>query len=133
MRSVHLNNTERKTSHEIKDSKREQWVIPIGVGEDELLRKIFVDETRFIYDKFTMVTPTYKRTENLPRLFDHYCTMADIIHKIIILWNNVGKDVPVEIVREADECLVPVIIKIMPRNNLTSRFIPYKEIETAGE
>ena len=108
-------------------------MIPTGVGEDELLRKIFVDETRFIYDKFTMVTPTYKRTENLPRLFNHYCTMTDIIHRIIILWNNVGKEVPDDIKRHADDCEVPVTVKIMPRNNLTSRFIPYKEIETAGK
>ena len=44
-----------------------------------------------------------------------------------------GEEVPADIVRHADECEVPVIIKIMAKNNLTSRFIPYKEIQTAGE
>lgn len=80
-----------------------------------------------------MVTPTYKRTSNLPVLLDHYCAMTDIIHKIIILWNNVGEEVPKDIIDQGRKCDVPVVIKIMPRNNLTSRFIPYTEIETAGE
>lgn len=95
------------------------------------LRDQFI-HTPYIFDKFTMVTPTYKRTANIPVLLNHYCSMTDIIHKIIILWNNVGEIVPEEIVDQGKNCNVPVVIKIMPRNNLTSRFIPYKEIETAG-
>ena len=97
----------------------------------EDIRNSFVN-TPYIFDQFTMVTPSYKRTDNLPVLFNHYCSMSDMIHKIIILWNNVGEPVPSNVEEVAKECQVPVVIKIMPRNNLTSRFIPYKEIETAG-
>ena len=99
--------------------------------EDDLINNEFV-RIPYIFDKFTMVTPTYKRTENLPYLLNHYCPMTDIIHKIIILWNNIGITIPPEIVEKTKICGIPVVIKTLPRNNLTSRFLPYEEIETAG-
>ena len=98
---------------------------------EEELRNYFV-QTPYIFDKFTIVTPTYKRTDNLYHLFDTYCPMTDIIHKILILWNNVGESIPEEVIEYAKKCTIPVIFKIMERNNLTSRFIPFPDIETAG-
>ena len=99
---------------------------------EEELRNYFV-QTPYIFDKFTIVTPTYKRTDNLYRLFDTYCPITDIIHKILILWNNVGESIPEKVIEYAKKCAVPVIFKIMERNNLTSRFIPFPDIETAGK
>ena len=98
---------------------------------EEELRNYFV-QTQYIFDKFTIVTPTYKRTDNLYRLFDTYCPKTDIIHKILILWNNVGESIPEKVIEYAKKCTIPVIFKIMERNNLTSRFIPFPDIETAG-
>ena len=98
---------------------------------EEELRNYFV-QTPYIFDKFTIVTPTYKRTDNLYRLFDTYCPITDIIHKILILWNNVGESIPEKVIEYAKKCTIPVIFKIMERNNLTSRFIPFTDIETAG-
>ena len=95
------------------------------------LRNYFV-QTPYIFDKFTIVTPTYKRTDNLYRLFDTYCPITDVIHKILILWNNVGESIPEKVIEYAKKCTIPVIFKIMERNNLTSRFIPFPDIETAG-
>ena len=95
------------------------------------LRNYFV-QTPYIFDKFTIVTPTYKRTDNLYHLFDTYCPITDVIHKILILWNNVGESIPERVIEYAKKCTIPVIFKIMERNNLTSRFIPFPDIETAG-
>ena len=98
---------------------------------EEELRNLFV-QTPYIFDKFTMVTPTYRRTENLHYYLDNYCLMTDIIHKIVILWNNIGESVPHTLIDHAQKCAIPVVIKTMIKNNLTSRFIPFPEIETAG-
>lgn len=107
---------------EVEQNGLETW--------QELRRKFM--ETPYYFDKFTIVIPTYKRTDNLLRIFKNYCPIKNIIHKIIILWNNVGEDVPEKIKSKATNCSVPVVIKIMERNSLTTRFIPYPEIETAG-
>ena len=98
---------------------------------EEELRNLFV-QTPYIFDKFTMVTPTYRRTENLHYYLNNYCSMTDIIHKIVILWNNIGESVPRTLIDHAQKCAIPVVIKTMIKNNLTSRFIPFPEIETAG-
>ena len=97
---------------------------------EELRRKFL--ETPYILDKFTIVTPSFKRTDNLYRIFKNYCPMKDIVHKIIILWNNIGEPLPPKLKANAGNCSIPVVIKIMQKNNLTSRFIPYPEIETTG-
>ena len=55
------------------------------------------------------------------------------MHKIIILWNNVGVAVPEKVRMAASNCSLPVVVKIMEHNNLTSRFIVYPEIETTGK
>ena len=99
---------------------------------NEELRMKFL-ETPYIVDKFTIVTPSYKRTDNLYKMFDNYCPMTDLLHKIIILWNNVGEAVPEKVYVAASNCSIPVVVKIMEHNNLTSRFIVYPEIETAGK
>ena len=116
---------------------KEQNCSPTIVTEhndiDELRVKFLT--TPYIIDKLTVVTPSFKRTDNLYKLFGHYCSMPmkEIIHKIIILWNNVGEPVPDKVTSSAANCTIPVIIKIMPENNLTSRFYVYPEIETAGK
>ena len=122
LRTQNLSTTVLSHSSDIKS--------PYPKTEEEL-RNLFV-QTPYIFDKFTMVTPTYKRTENLHYYLDNYCSMTDIIHKIVILWNNIGESVPHTLIDHAQKCAAPVVIKIMMKNNLTSRFIPFPEIETAG-
>ena len=76
--------------------------------------------------------PTYKRTENLFSILDQYCEFGDIIDKILILWNNIGRPVPGDLSARAKKCNIPVVIRVMEKNNLTSRFYPYSQIKTAG-
>lgn len=98
--------------------------------QDHTFLSIFTDG--YIYDKFTIVMPTYKRTENLFAIMDQYCDFTDIIDRIMILWNNIGRLVPKDLTARAEKCAVPVVIRVMERNNLTSRFYPYSQIKTAG-
>ena len=90
-------------------------------------------ESPYILDKFTIVTPTFQRNENLYRLLQNYCQHGNIIHKIIILWNNIGEPIPDNLTAATANCSIPVVVRKMEKNNLTSRFIPYPEIETLGE
>ncbi len=98
-------------------------------SQDSFLR-IFTDG--YVFDKFTIVMPTFKRDENLFLIMDQYCDYTDIIDKIIILWNNIGRPVPSDVKVRAGKCGVSVVIKVMENNNLTSRFYPYSQIRTAG-
>ena len=107
-------------------------MLPAGPLTLKQLRQKFLDLPH-ITNKLTIVTPTFNRTENLFEIFNNYCPLKDIIHKIIVLWNNIGEAVPENVTTSAAKCAIPVIIKIMPKNNLTSRFYEYPEIETIGK
>ena len=102
--------------------------------ETNIVTESFLEsfKTNYVYDKFTIVMPTYKRNENLFLIMDQYCDMGDIIDMILILWNNVGRPVPHDLTSRAEKCDIPVIIRVMEKNNLTSRFYPYSQIRTAG-
>ncbi|XP_019850044.1 PREDICTED: exostosin-like 2 [Amphimedon queenslandica] len=97
---------------------------PEGLKYDYLPFNYSKNYTR---NKFTVVMPTYNRSNQLPIIIGHYCNISNV-HKILVLWNNVGEPVPDQI--KDFKCRVPVKIKIMKENNLTSRFWPYPEIET---
>ena len=85
--------------------------------------------TNYSRDKFTIVMPTYGRSAQLPQILTHYCSISNVA-KILVLWNNIGVPVP-DPIRDF-KCQVPLKIKIMKENKLTSRFVPYPEIETEG-
>ena len=85
--------------------------------------------TNYTRDNFTIVMPTYGRSAQLPRILTHYCSISNVA-KILVLWNNIGVPVPGPI--RDFKCQVPLKIKIMKENKLTSRFVPYPEIETEG-
>ncbi|XP_003383404.1 PREDICTED: exostosin-like 2 [Amphimedon queenslandica] len=83
--------------------------------------------TNYSRNTFTIVMPTYGRSAQLPQILTHYCGISNVA-KILVLWNNIGVQVPGPI--KDFKCQVPLKIKIMEENKLTSRFVPYPEIET---
>ena len=85
--------------------------------------------TNYTRDAFTIVMPTYGRSVQLPTILTHYCEISNVA-RILVLWNNIGVPVPGPI--RDFKCKVPVQIKIMKENKLTSRFVLYPEIETEG-
>ncbi len=82
-------------------------------------------------DKFTILMPSYKRTNTLKYIFDHYCVMDDIVDQLIIVWNNVGEVVPDWL--KQYNCRFPITFKEQEKNTLNNRFILYPEIQTECE
>ena len=79
-------------------------------------------------DKFTILMPSYRRTNTLQDIFDHYCVMDDIIHQLIIVWNNVNEIVPDWLKKY--KCKFPITFKEQEKNTLNNRFVLYPEIKT---
>ena len=88
-------------------------------------------ENRVKYDGFTLIIQTYRRTDLLMRLLKHYSTMPRL-HKIIVVWNNVGVKPPVEDWEKHAPHPVPVVFLPQDKNTIRNRFKPFKEIETEG-
>lgn len=85
--------------------------------------------TNYRRDKFTVVMPTFGRSLQLTEILGHYCKVANV-DKILVLWNNVGQEIPASL--KDFKCDVPVKFMIMKENKLTSRFVPYSDIQTEG-
>ncbi len=92
------------------------------------LTSLFV--TNYTSEKFTIVVPTYKRNYCIYSSLRHYCKMK-YVAKIIVLWNNVGEKVPRYL--EKLRCKAGLIIKTMIENRMTTRYIPFPEIQTEGK
>ena len=82
-------------------------------------------------DGFTLIMQTYRRTDLLMRLLKHY-SMMPRLHKIIVVWNNVGVKPPVEDWEKHAPHPVPVVFLPQGKNTIRNRLKPFKEIETEG-
>ena len=80
----------------------------------------------------TMVMLTYKRERTLSFLLNHYCRVKSL-HKIIVIWNNVNKSIPLDILDIRDKCTTDLQFIREKENKLTNRFKPRPEIETECE
>lgn len=81
----------------------------------------------------TMVMLTYSREKILKFLLNHYCKVRSL-HKIIVIWNNVNKSIPDDILEVKERCGSPDLLFIRENENkLTNRFKPRAEIETNCE
>lgn len=97
----------------------------------EYFNEIFRDQAiNLETEQFTIVIMTYKRAALLRTLIPHYCGTGKYLDKLLIVWNDVGTDIPRDIA--AHECDVPLVFLISKANKLTNRFIPYMEIKTKG-
>jgi hypothetical protein len=78
----------------------------------------------------TMVMLTYNREKILKFLLNHYCKVRSL-HKIIVIWNNVNKSIPDDILGVKEKRCFPDLLFIQEKENkLTNRFKPRPEIET---
>ena len=80
----------------------------------------------------TMIMLTYKRERVLTFLLNHYCKVKSL-HKIIVIWNEVNKSIPTEILEIKDNCITDLHFIQAKENKLTNRFRPRPEIETDCE
>ena len=91
--------------------------------------KIFRQDSVNENAKFTMVMLTYKRTKVLPKLLLHYCQVKQL-HKLLVVWNDVGAQIPQDILALTNKCGVVLQFIQEKENKLTNRFKPRPEIET---
>ena len=77
---------------------------------------------------FTVLFPTYKRTDILGKVLDFHCKVA-LVDRVVVVWNDV--DEPLENFINYN-CSKELIFKRPLVNSLNNRFIPYSEIRTEG-
>ena len=91
--------------------------------------KIFHNKPIDERKEFTIIIMTYKREKVLPDLLLHYCKTKNL-HKILVIWNDVGTQIPESILNVANECQVALQFIKETENKVTNRFKPRPEIET---
>lgn len=80
-------------------------------------------------EKFTIVIQTYNRTDLLMRVLNHYSALHDL-HRILVVWNNIGEDPPLEWWTGLDPHPVDVIFLKQKVNNVRNRIHLFPEIRT---
>ncbi|KAM8850603.1 exostosin-like 2 isoform 2-T2 [Spinachia spinachia] len=79
--------------------------------------------------RFTVVIQTYNRTDILLKLLNHYQAVPHL-HRIVIVWNNVGTQTPLKLWNSLQPHPVPVIFKEQTSNLMRNRLQPFPEIGT---
>jgi len=116
--------TLKETSNENPESQN-------GLSVQQYKTAIFRGRSRE-NDAFTIIMQTYKREKTLPNLLLHYC-WARYLSKIVVIWNDVGVEIPENILRVKRLCPVPIVFIEETVNKMTNRYKPRPEIETDCE
>lgn len=82
--------------------------------------------------KFTIILQTHKHTVILLKLLKHYQAVPHL-QQIVIVWNNVGKEMPLKLWNSLGHHPVPVVFKKQSRNLIRNRLQPFSEIDTDGQ
>ena len=102
-----------------------------STASTDMFNRIFVNPSIDLStEQFTIVILTYKRVALLRMVIPHYCDTGSKLHKVVVIWNDVGTSIPNDI--ENHSCAVPLVFIKSKENKLTNRFIPYPEVETDG-
>ncbi|EHB02166.1 Exostosin-like 2 [Heterocephalus glaber] len=102
-----------------------------NIKEDKMLtlRREIKSQGKSALDSFTLIMQTYNRTDLLLRLLNHYQAVPHL-HKVIVVWNNVGEKGPDELWNSLGPHPVPVIFKQQIANRMRNRFQVFPELET---
>ncbi|XP_010973430.2 exostosin-like 2 isoform X2 [Camelus dromedarius] len=102
-----------------------------NVKEDKMLalRREIKSQGKSNLDSFTLIMQTYNRTDLLFRLLNHYQAIP-YLHKVIVVWNNVGEKGPDELWNSLGPHPVPVIFKLQTTNRVRNRLQVFPELET---
>ena len=82
-------------------------------------------------ERFTIILQTYNRTDILMKLLNHYCAVPRL-DKIIVVWNNIDEQPPLEVWIKYAPHPVPVLFLRQDENKMRNRLKPFKQIETKG-
>ncbi|POI32213.1 hypothetical protein CIB84_004036 [Bambusicola thoracicus] len=80
-------------------------------------------------DSFTLIMQTYNRTDLLLKLLNHYQAIPHL-HKVIVVWNNIGEKMPEEVWNSLGPHPVPVVFKAQSVNHMRNRLQNFPELET---
>ncbi|XP_048801435.1 exostosin-like 2 isoform X1 [Lagopus muta] len=80
-------------------------------------------------DSFTLIMQTYNRTDLLLKLLNHYQAIPHL-HKVIVVWNNIGEKMPEKMWNSLGPHPVPVIFKAQSVNRMRNRLQNFPELET---
>ncbi|NWI24065.1 EXTL2 protein, partial [Sula dactylatra] len=80
-------------------------------------------------DSFTLIMQTYNRTDLLLKLLNHYQAIPHL-HKVIVVWNNIGEKIPEETWNSLGPHPVPVVFKVQTVNRMRNRLQNFPELET---
>ncbi|XP_053511864.1 exostosin-like 2 isoform X2 [Artibeus jamaicensis] len=99
--------------------------------DDEVLelRRAAKPQGRLVRDAFTLVMQTYNRTDLLLRLLNHYQALPRL-HRVIVVWNNVGEKAPEDVWNSLGPHPVPVVFKLQTTNRMRNRLQNFPELET---
>nr|XP_048312719.1 exostosin-like 2 [Myodes glareolus]XP_048312720.1 exostosin-like 2 [Myodes glareolus]XP_048312721.1 exostosin-like 2 [Myodes glareolus]XP_048312722.1 exostosin-like 2 [Myodes glareolus]XP_048312723.1 exostosin-like 2 [Myodes glareolus] len=102
-----------------------------NVKEDKMLtlRREVKPQSTPALDSFTLIMQTYNRTDLLLRLLNHYQAVPNL-HKMIVVWNNVGEKGPEELWNSLGPHPVPVLFKPQTANKMRNRLQVFPELET---
>lgn len=102
-----------------------------NIKEDKMLtlRREIKSQGKSAMDSFTLIMQTYNRTDLLLRLLNHYQAVP-YLHKVIVVWNNVGEKGPDELWNSLGPHPVPVIFKLQTTNRMRNRLQVFPELET---
>ncbi|XP_053105601.1 exostosin-like 2 isoform X2 [Hemicordylus capensis] len=102
-----------------------------NIKEDKMLslRRERKSQGQFSLDSFTLIMQTYNRTDLLLKLLNHYQAIPHL-HKVIVVWNNVGEKAPEETWNSLGPHPVPVVFKVQTVNRMRNRLQVFPELET---
>ncbi|XP_034979512.1 exostosin-like 2 [Zootoca vivipara] len=102
-----------------------------NIKEDKMLnlRRERKSQSQIASDSFTLIMQTYNRTDLLLKLLNHYQAIPHL-HKVIVVWNNIGEKAPEEIWNSLGPHPVPVIFKTQTVNRMRNRLQVFPELET---
>ncbi|XP_070927926.1 exostosin-like 2 isoform X2 [Macaca nemestrina] len=103
-----------------------------SVKEDKMLmlRREIKSQGKSTMDSFTLIMQTYNRTDLLLKLLNHYQAVPNL-HKVIVVWNNIGEKAPDELWNSLGPHPIPVIFKQQTANRMRNRLQVFPELETS--
>ena len=128
LRAQDFNNVDNKKPLKT-DYAKEMLPATVDPRLGHYFSKIFHKQAVYEKEEFTIIMMTYKREKVLPKLLLHYCRTKNL-HKMLVIWNDVGSSIPQNILNLSNECQVTLQFIQESENKVTNRFKPRSEIET---
>lgn len=109
------------------------WMHPVKRKEPDQKQytgRVYQNDCTEEEQKFTIIVQTYKRTK-VPLQLQQLCQAVPYLQQIIVVWNNIGEEPPMELWNSLGPHLVPVTFKKQRSNQVANRFQLFPEIHNS--